>query len=163
MVRIKRVYDPPAPEDGHRVLVDRLWPRGLRKETAQLEAWMKELAPSDDLRRWFGHDPRRFAEFRRRYLEELRMEPALSQLAGLTQHASHETVTLVFAAKDLLHNNAVVLADEIQRRLRAATRARTSARPPVRARPRSSRSTQPRRATAPQPRPNRSARSARSG
>lgn len=72
VVRLKRVFEPPGPEDGHRILVDRLWPRGLTREEAAIEEWAKDLAPSDRLRKWFGHDPRRWAEFRRRYREELR-------------------------------------------------------------------------------------------
>jgi uncharacterized protein YeaO (DUF488 family) len=128
MIRIKRVYEPHALEDGRRVLVDRLWPRGVSKDAAAVEVWMRELAPSDELRRWFGHAPERFPEFRRRYLEELKEEPAQSQLAGLAKHASHATVTLVFGAKDAEHNNAVVLAEEIERRVRAAARAHATAR-----------------------------------
>jgi len=161
MLRIKRVYDPPAPEDGHRVLVDRLWPRGLRKEAARLDGWVKEIAPSDELRRWFGHDPERFTEFRRRYREELRREPARSQLAELAQHASYETVTLVFGAKDEQHNNAVVLAEEIERRHRAAARARTTARSKAPAHPRTIRSKRSGPSAAAQTVPKRPARSAR--
>lgn len=124
MIRIKRVYEPASPADGHRVLVDRLWPRGLSKDAAQVDAWMKELAPSDELRRWFDHDPERFSEFRRRYRKELEHEPARTQLAGLAQHAAFEQLTLVFGAKDLEHNNAVVLAEELEKRLRTAARRR---------------------------------------
>lgn len=120
MIGIKRVYEAPAAADGHRVLIDRLWPRGLTKEAAHVDAWLKELAPSDELRRWFGHVPARFAEFCRRYREELKQEPARSQLAELTQRAERAPVTLVFGAKDPEHNNAVVLAEEIERRLGAA-------------------------------------------
>ena len=134
MIRIKRVYDAPEPKDGHRVLVDRLWPRGLTKDEAHVDAWMKDLAPSDELRRWFAHDPERFAEFRRRYREELRQEPARSQLAELARRAARETISLVYGAKDVEHNNAVVLADELEQRRRRARSAasrdvRTGARP----------------------------------
>ena len=147
MIRIKRVYDPTSRADGHRVLVDRLWPRGLSKDAAHIDAWMKELAPSDELRRWFGHDPERFAEFRRRYRKELEQEPARTQLAGLTQHAASEQLTLVFGAKDVEHNNAVVLAEELDRRLRTAARRRATARAkPRRSATGSSRATAPRRA-----------------
>ncbi len=128
MVRIKRVYDPTSPADGQRVLVDRLWPRGLSKDDANIATWMKELAPSDELRRWFGHDPERFSEFRRRYRQELQQEPARTQLAGLAQHAASEQLTLVFGAKDVEHNNAAVLAEELNRRLRTAARRRANAR-----------------------------------
>lgn len=120
MIRIKRVYEGLDPKDGHRVLVDRLWPRGLSKDAAHVDDWMKELAPSDELRRWFGHEPERFAEFRRRYREELKREPARSQLAELARRAARETVTLLFGAKDVEHNNAVVLSEEIEQRRRRA-------------------------------------------
>lgn len=123
MIRIKRVYEAPDRTDGHRVLVDRLWPRGLSKESAHVDAWMKDLAPSDELRRWFGHDPERFAEFRRRYREELMEEPARTQLADLARRAAREKITLVFGAKDVEHNNAVVLSEELERRCRRARRA----------------------------------------
>jgi len=109
MIRIKRIYDPPAPDDGRRVLVDRLWPRGLAKEAARIDEWLKEIAPSDALRTWFGHDPARWEEFRKRYREELKghVEP-LERLRAETEKG---TVTLLFAAKDTAHNNAVVLKE----------------------------------------------------
>lgn len=116
MLRIKRAYEPASPSDGERVLVDRLWPRGLSKDAARIDVWLKHVAPSDELRRWFGHDPHRFAEFRRRYRHELGREPAASLVAELARRAARRTVTLVFAAKDVEENNAVVLADEIARR-----------------------------------------------
>jgi len=104
MLRRKRVYDPPSPEDGRRVLVDRLWPRGLSRTKARIDEWAKDLAPSDQLRRWFHHAPRRWAEFRKRYLEELRgQELALKELA---RKAARERVTLVYGARDPVHNNA---------------------------------------------------------
>ena len=109
MIRIKRIYDPPAPEDGRRVLVDRLWPRGLAKEAARIDEWLKEIAPSDALRTWFGHDPARWEEFRKRYREELGGHgEALERLRAETKRG---TVTLLFAAKDSAHNNAVVLEE----------------------------------------------------
>ena len=111
-IRIKRVYDPPEASDGVRVLVDRLWPRGLRKEDAALKLWLKEIAPSAELRKWFGHDPGRWLEFKRRYSEELsRNEPAISCLENLLKQ---RRVTLLYAAHDTEHNNALVLASFLQ-------------------------------------------------
>ena len=108
-VRLKRAYEPPAPADGYRVLIDRLWPRGVKRESARLDEWARELAPSTELRRWFGHDPTRFAEFRQRYLEELSaQEVKLRELRG---RASETTLTLVYGARDTEHNDAVVLAE----------------------------------------------------
>ena len=115
MIQLKRAYEPAATSDGYRVLVDRLWPRGLKKDTAHLDAWLKELAPSDELRKWFGHDPDRFTKFEERYERELRAPEARSLLDALAERATHETVTLVYAAHDEEHNNAVVLAHEIER------------------------------------------------
>jgi uncharacterized protein YeaO (DUF488 family) len=107
-IRIKRVYDPPSPEDGRRVLVDRLWPRGLTKAEAHVDDWLKEVAPSNELRRWFGHDPERWTEFRRRYREELHGNPALEQLKRM---AAEGPLTLLYAARDETRNNAVALAE----------------------------------------------------
>jgi uncharacterized protein YeaO (DUF488 family) len=114
-VRIKRAYDPPAPDDGHRVLIDRLWPRGVSREQAGLEAWEPDLAPSADLRRWFAHDPQRFEEFRRRYRVELQEQRA--RLSGLRRLAREGTLTLVYGARDRDHNDAVVLAEALRRGL----------------------------------------------
>lgn len=111
MVRIKRVYDPPEPADGRRVLVDRLWPRGLKKDTAGIDEWLKEVAPSDGLRKWFGHDPAKWSEFRKRYREEL--EPKTGEIKRLKAEAKKGSVTLLFAAKDIEHNNAIVLKELI--------------------------------------------------
>jgi uncharacterized protein YeaO (DUF488 family) len=109
-VGLKRVYDPPSPEDGARVLIDRLWPRGLKREAAKLDLWLKEAAPSAELRRWFGHDPRRWSEFRDRYRAELAANPvALTGLRELVRGGC--PLTLLFAAKDAAHNNAVVLKE----------------------------------------------------
>ena len=110
---MKRIYDPPDQNDGARVLVDRLWPRGVRKDTARLTLWLKDIAPSTDLRRWFGHEPARFSEFSRRYREELgantdavsQIDEALSRLGP---------VTLLYAAHDTEHNEARVLADYLK-------------------------------------------------
>lgn len=106
-VRIKRVYDEPAPSDGYRILVDRLWPRGLSKEAVSADEWLKEVGPSTELRRWFGHDPQRFEEFAARYRAELAGSEALALLQERCRE--HEVVTLLFGAKDAEHNQAVVL------------------------------------------------------
>jgi len=108
-VKLKRAYAAPAASDGTRILVDRLWPRGVKKADAAIDAWMKEVAPSSALRKWFGHDPARWQEFRRRYLKELREHPdALERLRALARQGP---ITLVFAAHDEAHNDAVVLRD----------------------------------------------------
>lgn len=112
-VRLKRAYVPPAAEDGKRILVDRLWPRGISKETAALDDWMKDISPSQDLRKWFGHDPRRWEEFRKRYIRELHKKPDLLDL--LRSLARQGAITLVYAAQDEEHNNAVVLKELILR------------------------------------------------
>jgi uncharacterized protein YeaO (DUF488 family) len=125
MVRIKRAYDPPARGDGYRVLVDRLWPRGVRKPDLRLAAWARELAPSDRLRRWFGHDPDRWKGFVARYRRELKAPAARDTLRALARRARRETVTIVYAARDLEHNDAVVLRKELERR---RTRAEGAAR-----------------------------------
>jgi len=108
-IRLKRAYLPPSPEDGARVLVDRLWPRGLNKSDAAIDRWLKDLAPSSELRRWFGHDPCRWDEFRRRYEAELVQRVDL--LDELRAMARTGRLTLVFAARDETHNQAVVLRD----------------------------------------------------
>jgi uncharacterized protein YeaO (DUF488 family) len=112
---LKRVYETPEASDGTRVLVERLWPRGLSKERAHVDVWLKEIAPSHELRKWYAHDPARFAEFRRRYEAELASEPARSALAELRELASREHVTLVFAAHDAELSNAAVLRDLLTR------------------------------------------------
>jgi uncharacterized protein YeaO (DUF488 family) len=107
MINVKRVYEPLNPGDGKRFLVDRVWPRGLKKEDLQLDGWLKDAAPSAELRRWFGHDPDRWPEFQRRYLEELRAHPeAVNPLVGAARRGP---ISLLFAARDTEHNNAVVL------------------------------------------------------
>ncbi|HET8528770.1 MAG TPA: DUF488 family protein [Gaiellaceae bacterium] len=112
-VRLKRAYEPAEPADGHRVLVDRLWPRGVSKQDAKIDEWAKELAPSPELRRWFGHDPARFEEFRRRYRDELTAQD--EPLRTLGRRARGGTVTLVYGARDTEHNGAVVLAELLRR------------------------------------------------
>jgi uncharacterized protein YeaO (DUF488 family) len=109
--KIKRVYDAPGAADGARVLVDRLWPRGLSKATARLDLWMKEVAPSPALRQWFGHDPARFTEFKRRYRAELVANAALEELRKL---GGRRRVTLLYAAKDPEINHAVVLLQALR-------------------------------------------------
>ncbi|GIW20961.1 MAG: hypothetical protein KatS3mg065_1257 [Chloroflexota bacterium] len=116
MIRIKRAYDPPDPADGRRVLVDRVWPRGLSKETLAVERWARDLAPSDDLRRWFGHDPARWEEFRRRYRLELAAPEREADLEELATIARTGTLTLVYSARDEEHNQARVLAEVIAER-----------------------------------------------
>ena len=111
-IRLKRAYEPASPSDGYRVLVDRLWPRGVSKERAKLDDWAKELPPSPALRKWFGHEPNRFPEFRRRYIAEL--HSARPRLAELRRRASRGTLTLVYSARDTEHNDAVVLAEVLR-------------------------------------------------
>jgi uncharacterized protein YeaO (DUF488 family) len=111
-IRVKRIYDPPDRADGARVLVDRLWPRGARKEEAKVTLWLKDIAPSADLRRWFGHDPSRFAQFSRRYRAELSAnKEAVREMENLVKAGP---VTLLYAAHDEEHNNARVLADYLK-------------------------------------------------
>jgi uncharacterized protein YeaO (DUF488 family) len=115
MVHIKRAYEPARSADGQRILIDRLWPRGLRKDKAHFDEWLKAIAPSDQLRKWFGHDPRRWEEFRQRYRRELDTPAAQELLEGLARRAGHGTVTLIYSAHDEFHNDAVVLAEELAR------------------------------------------------
>jgi uncharacterized protein YeaO (DUF488 family) len=113
IIRIKRVYDSPAEEDGFRILVDRLWPRGMTKDKAKIDLWLKEVAPSDDLRRWFAHDPKRWQEFKGRYKAELKNKKEL--LAKIKQTEKEKgTVTLLYSAKDKEHNNAVALSTVLE-------------------------------------------------
>ncbi len=113
-IRTRRVYEPIDPADGRRYLIDRLWPRGLRQESLLLDGWLKELAPSDELRTWFGHDPSRYPVFRERYRRELAAHPDL--LHRLRQEAAEGTVTLLFAARDTEHCNASVLRELLEER-----------------------------------------------
>lgn len=111
-IKIKRVYEPPDKEDGQRILIDRLWPRGLTKEKAKVDEWLKELAPSTELRKWFNHDPEKWKEFQKRYHQELKEnKEEVSHLKELLQDG---TTTLVYAAKDEEHNDAVVLKEWLQ-------------------------------------------------
>jgi len=109
-ITYRRIYEESSPQDGRRVLVDRIWPRGMRKEDAHLDEWLREVAPSTELRRWYSHEPSRFAEFRRRYLIELRgtaQRPAVDHLRDI---ANHDKLTLLTATRDVEHSEAAVLA-----------------------------------------------------
>ncbi|WP_437643470.1 DUF488 domain-containing protein [Sorangium sp. So ce362] len=123
-VRLKRAYERPEATDGYRVLVDRLWPRGVRKDALAIDAWMKEIGPSDELRRWFGHDAARWDEFAAGYRGELRRQPAAGFVDELVALANRGALTLVYGAKDELHNQAVVLREVIEQRAHR-TRARS--------------------------------------
>jgi uncharacterized protein YeaO (DUF488 family) len=113
MVKIKRIYDPVSPDDGKRVLIDRLWPRGVKKEEAKIDEWLRDVAPSDDLRKWFSHDPSKYQEFKKRYVKELEKKSEL--LERIKKEAKKETVTLLFSAKDTEHNNATALKEILSR------------------------------------------------
>ncbi len=111
-VRLKRAYEEPSKQDGTRVLVDRVWPRGLKKEDAHIDHWLRDIAPSTELRKWFGHDPDKWWQFRQRYFRELsRNHPAVDEIRHL---ADKGRVTLVFSARDERHNNAVALKEYLQ-------------------------------------------------
>jgi uncharacterized protein YeaO (DUF488 family) len=116
MIQIKRVYEPAARSDGVRFLVERLWPRGIKKESLHARAWLKDAAPSPELRKWFNHDPARWTEFKRRYRSELKAEPAAWQ--PILNAARRGTVTLLYSAHDTEHNSALLLKQFLDRRLR---------------------------------------------
>jgi uncharacterized protein YeaO (DUF488 family) len=109
MIKIKRIYDPPLPNDGKRIYIDRLWPRGMKKEEVKIDEWLKEISPSDALRKWFGHDSSKYAEFKRQYTREL--EKHSETLKRIKKEGKKETVTLLFSAKDVEHNNATVMRE----------------------------------------------------
>ncbi len=111
MIQIKRIYEPPSEDDGYRVLVDRIWPRGVSKDAAKLDDWMKKVTPSPDLRIWFGHDPERWEEFKFRYVAELQGATQMACINELKERGSNGTVTLLYAAKDICHNHAIILLD----------------------------------------------------
>lgn len=113
-IEVKRAYEPASPDDGLRVLADRLWPRGVSKSDAAIDIHAKQLAPSPDLRRWFGHDPERFEEFRQRYLEELEARDDAAR--ELLRNGQAGRITLLYAARDTEHNHAVVLRDYLRER-----------------------------------------------
>lgn len=114
-IRLKRVYEPPAPEDGKRFLVDRLWPRGKKKEDLRIEGWLKEIAPSDDLRAWYGHEVAKWDEFRRRYFAELDKMPDVWQ--PLVYLARQEDITLLFSSREIEYNNAAALKVYLEKRI----------------------------------------------
>lgn len=114
MICLKRAYDPSSPDDGQRILVERLWPRGVTKQRAALALWLKEIAPSPKLRKWFAHDPAKWKQFQQRYWKELHDNPAV---AVLRDKATHGTVTLIYAAKDQEHNCALALKEFLEKRL----------------------------------------------
>lgn len=114
-INVKRIYDAPARGDGHRVLVDRVWPRGIRKDDAELEEWLKEAAPSTALRKWFAHDPAKWTEFKRRYFQELAADTEVHEaLADLRRRARRGPVTLLFGSRETRHNNAVALKEYLE-------------------------------------------------
>jgi uncharacterized protein YeaO (DUF488 family) len=115
-VQVRRVYDPPEPDDGQRVLVDRLWPRGLSKDRAHFDDWCKDIAPSSELRKWYSHDPDRYAEFARRYRTELGDQPRAAALSHLRELADHGRLTLLTATKRSDISEAAVLADLLDKR-----------------------------------------------
>jgi uncharacterized protein YeaO (DUF488 family) len=112
-IKLKRIYEKPEKSDGTRILVDRLWPRGLTKEKAALDLWLKQVAPSTELRKWFGHDPNKWKEFRSRYRRELKKHP--DELKQIREQASKGTVTLLYGARDQEHNEAIVLKKTLER------------------------------------------------
>lgn len=114
MIQIKRVYNRPGTQDGLRILVDRVWPRGFTKERVRMTEWRKEVAPSTSLRKWFGHDPAKWSEFRKRYRAELKQSGQLGALKALAQLSSRKTITLVYSAGDEEHNQAVVLKELLE-------------------------------------------------
>ena len=107
MIKLKRIYEPFEKSDGFRVLVERLWPRGISKQKARVDLWMKEIGPSNQLRKWFGHDPARWEQFKKKYIAELKKNPELKNIKSLAK--KHKQLTLVYSAKDVEHNQAVVL------------------------------------------------------
>jgi uncharacterized protein YeaO (DUF488 family) len=116
MVSIKRIYEPTRARDGRRFLVERLWPRGMKKESLKMDGWLRDVAPSDTLRRWFGHDPAKWNQFRNRYWGELDEKP--EAVKTLVEAASHGNVTLLHSAHDTEHNNAVALEEYIEQRIK---------------------------------------------
>ena len=118
MIKLKRVYEAAASSDGSRVLVERLWPRGVRKANLRIDAWLKEIGPSNDLRRWFAHDPKKWHVFRERYFVELDSKPKVWK--GLVQAARRGAITLIYSSRDPEHNNAVALKDYLQTKMKRA-------------------------------------------
>jgi uncharacterized protein YeaO (DUF488 family) len=114
MFTLTRIYSPPSPTDGYRILVDRLWPRGVSKEKAKIDLWLKEIAPSDNLRKWFSHDPEKWEGFKSKYGKELDTKPELLRTIKQLEKEK-KTITLLYSAKDELHNNAVVLKEKLEK------------------------------------------------
>lgn len=112
MIQVKRVYDAPELTDGFRILVDRLWPRGLSKEKLKMDLWIKDIAPSDDLRKWFSHDPAKWPEFKHRYFKEL--DEKHKEIEQILSHVKNGTVTLLYSAKDETHNQAAALKEYLE-------------------------------------------------
>lgn len=112
MIKIKRIYDLSSQKDGKRILVDRLWPRGIKKDEAKIDEWLKDIAPSNELRQWFSHDPSKWEEFKKRYKKELKNKSEMLEM--IREKAIKRTITLLFAAKDMEHNNAVVLKEILE-------------------------------------------------
>lgn len=117
-ISVKRAYDPPSPADGYRVLVDRLWPRGVSKVKLKIDEWMKEIAPSAELRKWYGHEPEKWPEFRKRYRAELEKSPWRELLAGLVDRARRGKVTLVIGARDTGHANGAVIGELVEKSIK---------------------------------------------
>ena len=116
MIKLKRVYEPASPDDGVRILVERLWPRGIKKDALKLDTWLKDVAPSDGLRRWFGHEPKKWNGFRDRYFAELDANPQTWESVAKAARRGH--VTLIYSSRDTEHNNAVALKDYLQDKMR---------------------------------------------
>ena len=115
MIKTKRIYESPAKEDGFRILVDRLWPRGMQKEKAKIDLWLKDIAPSDDLRKWFAHDPQKWEEFKKKYAKEIaKKEGLLNEIRQIEKEKG--TVTLLYSARETEHNNAVALKIILEKR-----------------------------------------------
>lgn len=127
MLKIKRVYAAPEPEDGYRILVDRLWPRGLTKSAAKLDEWLKDISPSPELRKWFSHQDERWEAFVERYLEELRQPERASHLDRLIDLARSRAVTLLYASREERHNSATVVRDAVEARLKPRPRSGSKA------------------------------------
>ena len=121
MIKIKRIYNPPAEDDAFRILVDRLWPRGLTKEKAKVDLWLKEIAPSDQLRKWYAHDPKKWAEFRKKYFKDLGMKREL--VNQIVQKMKEGDITLLYSSKEEKINNAVALKDYIAKKKKGDERA----------------------------------------
>src|SRR5512143_931551 len=123
MIKIKRVYDAPSRDDGKRILIDRLWPRGVKKDEARIDAWMKDVAPSSDLRKWFEHDPGKWGEFKTRFFAELKNRKDLvDQLAGMARKGR---ITLLYGSKEERFNNAVALKEYLETRMKSAASNKT--------------------------------------